>query len=483
MLALLQVECTQDWWYHLTEIVWWCLMKSDEGINLHSCKVSKYRGSCAWSWMQKHVFCLCNQCSSNLIQQWCCPCHKQLVKSSKAIRWSWPAGATAKPCQAQSLSTICALTALRKQVQRWASWTHQSRDRMCAWTASCPAIRWKASGKWVISLNNKQYNIIIISRILYGLVWMGISLCDMLSLWENMAQLPMDVSEEDNNMMYTQSMLQLWRCWNIPSWRFWQSLTRQYTAPQTLQHYLSIPCQGCTHISRRDAWRHFQMLSFDFQWQLTTDVIVGFCFINKGCFLRQERRFWSWEAKISQISGCVATLKISTKVALHSLIEFHNGTATMNAVTQQHATLISCTRTCQFNADQPRVLLRHKIRYCNPVVKEPQRAALKQQEVGSWCAWGTHRLLKHGRKQTLRKGPHQVTRLSPHPIGLASPHMRSLHWTRGSMQRSITLWVAILISLLLAIHWRGKQLWLQLSLVLCQMPCRPRCQCRLLYRL
>jgi len=79
----------------------------------------------------------------------------------------------------------------------------------------------------------------------------------------------------------------------------------------------------------------------------------------------------------------VATLKISTKVALHSLIEFHNGTATMNAVTQQHATLISCTRTCQFNADQPRVLLRHKIRYCNPVVKEPQRAALKQQEVGS----------------------------------------------------------------------------------------------------
>jgi len=136
---------------------------------------------------------------------------------------------------------------------------------------------------------------------------------------------------------------------------------------------------------------------------VTADIIVDGLFKRKKCCPGQERRIGPEKQRFK---GCLAVRPRSTLEILH----------------QEHPKYGVCCR--------------------NPVVKEPQRAALKHQERWSCCAWGARRMLIHAGRQMLRKEAHQDTQLSlvsPRPIGPARPQMCTLHWTRGSMQRSITL--------------------------------------------
>lgn len=131
------------------------------------------------------------------------------------------------------------------------------------------------------------------------------------------------------------------------------------------------------------------LLIFVGEWLLMSFLLFGL--LTKGVFLDKREIFGPEKPAFY---GCLALRplwKIFIESTLHSLIEVHNRTATRNAVTRHYARLPSCNQTCWFNADQPRVVLRHKVYCCNLVLTQPQRAALKQRESWPWCAWGTHK--------------------------------------------------------------------------------------------
>ena len=81
-----------------------------DGINLNICKVSKYRGSC-----------ICHDSKSMLVQSMRQQCNRRLVAlvTSNLSRAAKPADDQLGPRSAmsKSLSIICRLTALYKEVQ------------------------------------------------------------------------------------------------------------------------------------------------------------------------------------------------------------------------------------------------------------------------------------------------------------------------------------------------------------------------------
>ena len=109
--AFVQPTCSFIWLCALAlnngDIIWF-----GYGISLRSCKFERrefskhVRRAHTTTMNPKQALCLCNLCGSNLIKDWCCPGHKQLVKSRKASRLA----AGTMVCQAHCLSNICLLT-------------------------------------------------------------------------------------------------------------------------------------------------------------------------------------------------------------------------------------------------------------------------------------------------------------------------------------------------------------------------------------